>query len=57
MSIDVPRIAQYGPKKEIKDMQGNRHPLIEREYILTPYSGDTASNDGQNIIFLTNITI
>ena len=38
MSIDVPRIAQYIAKKEIRDQQGNRHPLIEREYILTPYS-------------------
>ena len=51
MSIDVPRIAQYGPKKEIKDQQGNRHPLIEREYILIPYSGDTTYADNQNIIF------
>ena len=51
MSIDVPRIAQYVAKKEIKDQQGNRHPLIEREYILIPYSGDTAYGDNQNIIF------
>ena len=51
MSIDVPRIAQYGPKKEKRDQQGNRHTLIEREYILIPYSGDTTYADNQNIIF------
>ena len=51
MIIDAPRIAQYIAKKVIRDTQGNRHPLIEHEYILIPYSGDTTYGDGQNIIF------
>ena len=48
--MELPKICQYIPKKEIKH-NGKAFPIIEKNFIITPWSGDSSYSEGNPITF------